>query len=315
MFLVHVFDARKVAHIANWGQARLTPAGVLGAGRDAYLEFFAFSPTMVRQWEGLTVDGDGSFWVSVNSGPWRSVEEARTALMHHRGPVQLALRIGVGSVLRSVRVGYWVDVNLVGYLLHVGIPQLLSKPWNMCRYLSDGEAFSGINDDRIVGDVQETPAGDLRLVSLKYSPLVVSTQNLYEGEEVPAIIIRPLRYANRRRMNESISVEAEVGMLSSTQYCIDLQFEITIIAARTEDLIAGVDAVTQASRDPIEVPPLDCRFGARLISSPVFDQMDGEIEFGSLPSVAMEATVFNVPIGVDVRESEVLKGLGLVEKI
>jgi hypothetical protein len=308
MFLVHVFDARKATHIANWGWAKLAPKGVMGVGEDAYLEFVPFSPTMVRQWQGLTIDGDGSFWISLNGGAWLSARDVRLALMQHRGPVQLSLRIGVGAVLRTVCVGYWVDVNLVGYLLQVGIPHLLSKSWTLCRYLADGESFDGINDDRLVGTAQETPAGDLRLVSLKYSPLVVSTQNLYQGEEVPAIVIRPLKYANRKRMNESISVEAETGLLSSAQYTIDLQFEITIIASRTEDLIAGVDAVTEASRDPIEVPPIGCCFGMRLTSSPVFDQMDGEIEFGQLPSVAMDAMVFNVPIGVDAKEVEVLKG-------
>lgn len=275
--------------------------GYLTAVGMGTIAFKPFEATLSRGFEGISIDGDQDIFIDVGTG-FQSVDSARTALLTHTGPIELKVELHRGQSFKSISIGYYVDANPIDYLFNIGLPALLQRPWGLSRYLKPSQSIEGVNADRIVSRRDPIVVGnDYGFVSFDYLPLIVSTQNFYQGEEVPSIIIRVERYFNRRLISPIDFVLSDQALVRSVSECVDIEIEITIVASTSSDLFAGVDAVTQAlSYGRVDAFPLGLVLGVVLTQSAMFDQSSNDVDFAHLPSATMKIVLVNVPVGASV---------------
>lgn len=280
---------------------------VIARGIQGTISFQPFEATLSRGFEGISIDGDQSILVNVGNG-FVSLIAARDQIKTIAGPINLSLKLLKGQSFKSVSIGYWVDADPVTYLFNTGIPARLQTPWLLTRYLEPGAVIDGVNPDRIQQASAPIPTGNGVFSAFAYYPLVVSAQSYYQGEEVPSIILRLEQYSNRRTMNGSDFVlkSENEAYLQSIAECVDIDFELSIVAANTQDLLSGIDSITRSFSDGfIDAPPFGLSFGVQLSRSAVFDEMSNQVEFANIPAASMKLRLVNVPIGFASRLSDV----------
>jgi hypothetical protein len=310
MLLIKTFNplkAKQVNTATNLSRVGTTDK-VVAREVTGVITFQPFEATLMRGFEGISIDGDQSILVNVGNG-FVSMVVARVQIKLITGPITLSLQLLRGKSFKSVSIGYWVDADPVTYLFNTGLPARLQAPWLLTRYLQSGEAIGGVNPIRIQETNDPIQTGNGVFKAFVYYPLIISTQNYYQGEEIPSVILRIEQYSNRRMMNGSDFVLKSIdeAHLQSIAECVDIDFELSIVAANTQDLLSGIDSITRSLSDGfVEAPPFGLSFGVQLSRSAIFDEMSQEIEFANLPSASMKLRVVNVPIGFGSSVADVL---------
>ena len=275
-------------------------------------------------YDGKTWSYQAGVWVE---GGWSTPDQIRIGLPQWNSPLQFLIKLsrkpnGTSPLIDEIRFGFHANGHVLSYVLNFCIPQLLSKPVTLHRWVDLAtDPVVGVNSARVSQRVIKD-FGEKSDLSFKYIlPVKVIDSADCPIDETPILLLHQEGTENERYMNEvdSIRFAPEQAMLSETYATCDHRVQGTVIAQSGSDYIQSGEALEIAeqlisvlNQGFVNAPAYGMTFGI-FVYPRITSDSPGNIKLGLLPAASFEFLIKNIPMLSTSTEVGVLQEIGSLE--
>jgi hypothetical protein len=281
---------------------------------EGVISYPSFFIPWCNGYEGLNIDNSELIDVRFNESVWYSIDEAREALKNHSARITIEIRLrrseeGRSPRLTKLEIGYHINGSIISAIHNVGLPILFGKPVTLQRIVeNEADLIQGVNPVQI-GRKSIKNLKDQLLIDFEYFPFVMATQGEFQGGEVPAIVIRLESQSNQRPLTTTYDLQTseQSSIQIGYSYVCDLEFDISVIAQNTQDVSVILETLCQTiANGKLEILSFGLTFGMSISRKIVYDDPIRESDLASLPTGSFNLMIHNVPIGQQVKESDLI---------